>query len=84
MARKRVNYVKVALSVLEELGGGPLSTKVLVEAAKARGLIEDRKWVYHNFSRKVRGSDLFDAWKRSLWWRWTRRASLRGRQPTPL
>ena len=54
------NYVEAALSVLQELGGGPISTKTLVTAAQERGLVGDGTWVYHNFSRKVRESDLFD------------------------
>jgi hypothetical protein len=61
MGRKaRVNYVKVALEVLQELGGGPISTKTMVAFAKEEGLVGDGKWVYHNFSRKVRESDLFN------------------------
>ncbi len=54
------NYVKVALEILQELGGGPISTKTLVAAAQERGLVGDGKWVYHNLSRKVRESNLFD------------------------
>jgi len=54
------NYIEAALAVLQELGGGPISTKTLVTAAQERGLVGDGTWVYHNFSRKVRESDLFD------------------------
>ncbi len=54
------NYVEAALAVLQELGGGPISTKTLVAAVQERGLVGDGTWVYHNFSRKVRESDLFD------------------------
>jgi len=61
MGRKaHANYIEAAVAVLQELGGGPISTKTLVAAAQERGLIGDGKWVYHNFSRKVRESDLFD------------------------
>lgn len=61
MGRKaHANYLEAALEVLQELGGGPISTKTLVAAAQERGLIGEGKWVYHNFSRKVRESDLFD------------------------
>ena len=61
MGRKaHANYIEAAQAVLQELGGGPISTKTLVAAAQERGLIGEGKWVYHNFSRKVRGSDLFD------------------------
>ena len=61
MGRKaHANYIDAALTVLEELGGGPISTKTLVVAAQERGLVGDGKWVYHNFSRKVRDSNLFD------------------------
>lgn len=61
MGRKaHANYIEGALAVLQELGGGPISTKTLVAAAQERGLVGDGKWVYHNFSRKVRESDLFD------------------------
>lgn len=61
MGRKaHANYIEAALVVLQELGGGPISTQTLVNAAQERGLIGDGKWVYHNFSRKVRESSLFD------------------------
>ena len=61
MGRKaHANYIEAALAVLQELGGGPISTKTLVAAAQERGLIGDGKWVYHNFSRKVRESPLFN------------------------
>jgi len=61
MGRKaHANYIEAALAVLQELGGGPISTKTLVAAAQERGLVGDGTWVYHNFSRKVRESDLFD------------------------
>lgn len=61
MGRKaRVNYISVALNVLRELGGGPISTKMLVDYAREEKMIGDGEWVYHNFSRKVRESDLFD------------------------
>jgi hypothetical protein len=54
------NYIDAAMAVLQELGGGPISTKTLVAAAQERGLVGNGTWVYHNFSRKVRESDLFD------------------------
>ena len=61
MGRKaHANYIDAALEVLQDLGGGPISTKILVEVARERELIGDGKWAYHNFSRKVRESDLFD------------------------
>lgn len=61
MARKAdYNYVEAALTVLQELGGGPISTKTLVAAAHEHELIGDGKWVYHNFVRSVRNSNLFD------------------------
>lgn len=61
MGRKaHANYAEAAFAVLQELGGGPVSTKTLVAAAQERGLIGEGKWVYHNFSRKVRESALFD------------------------
>lgn len=61
MGRKaHANYIEAALTVLQELGGGPISTKTLVAAAQERGLIGEGKWVYHNFSRKVRESSLFN------------------------
>lgn len=61
MGRKtQADYVAAAITVLQELGGGPVSTKTLVAAAQERGLLGDGKWAYHNFSRKVRESDLFD------------------------
>ena len=54
------NYIEAGLSVLQELGGGPISTKVLVTAAVEKGFIEDGDWVYHHFTRKIRSSNLFD------------------------
>ena len=61
MGRKaHANYIEAAEAVLQELGGGPISTKTLVAAAQERELIGEGKWIYHNFSRKVRSSNLFD------------------------
>ncbi|KKL94336.1 hypothetical protein LCGC14_1865690 [marine sediment metagenome] len=61
MARKaRSNYIEAALSILTELGGGPLSSKDLVKIAQERGLVGTTTYVYHNFLRKVRDSNLFD------------------------
>lgn len=54
------NYIEAALTVLRELGGGPISTKTLVTVAHERGLVGDGDWVYHNFSRRIRKSELFD------------------------
>lgn len=58
--RTDYNYIEAALTVLQELGGGPISTKTLVAAAHEHELIGDGKWVYHNLARCVRNSDLFD------------------------
>jgi len=58
--RPQGNYVEAAKSVLTELGGGPLSSRALVDAAQERGLIGDGTWVYHNFLRKVRESNEFN------------------------
>jgi hypothetical protein len=61
MARQaKSNYIEAAIQVLTELGGGPLSSKDLVKAAQERGLIGTTQYVYHNFLRKVRESNLFD------------------------
>ncbi len=61
MGRKpQGNYVEAAKAVLTELGGGPLSSRALVDAAQERGLIGDGTWVYHNFLRKVRESNEFN------------------------
>jgi len=61
MARTaRSNYIEAALQVLTELGGGPISSKDLVKIAQERGLIGTTTYVYHNFLRKVRDSNLFD------------------------
>ena len=61
MVRKaRSNYIEAALQILTELGGGPLSSKDLVKIAQERGLIGTTQYVYHNFLRKVRDSNLFD------------------------
>ncbi len=58
--RPQGNYVEAAKAVLTELGGGPLSSRALVDAAQERGLIGDGTWVYHNFLRKVRESNEFN------------------------
>ena len=61
MGRKSLaNYTEAARTVLTELGGGPISSQSLVDAARERGLIGEGKWVYHNFLRKVRESNEFD------------------------
>jgi hypothetical protein len=61
MSRKmKYNYLEAALTVLQELGGGPISTKTLITAAKERGLLGNKKWDSNHFSRKVRESKLFD------------------------
>lgn len=58
------NYAEAARSVLTELGGGPISSRSLVDAAQERGLIGDGKWVYHNFLKVVRESNEFDTSQR--------------------
>ena len=61
MGRKSLgNYVEAGRTVLMELGGGPISSRSLVDAAQERGLIGEGKWVYHNFLRKLRESSEFD------------------------
>lgn len=61
MGRKaHANYAEIARTILQELGGGHISTKTLVDAARERGLIPDGKWTYHNFARAVRVSEEFD------------------------
>ncbi len=61
MARRAgSHYIDAAIKVLTELGGGPISSKDLHKATEERGLIGTTKYVYHNFLRKVRGSELFD------------------------
>lgn len=58
--RTRDNYAEVAREVLDELGGGPITSGDLVRAAQERGLIGTDMWVYHSFLRKVRGAPEFD------------------------
>ena len=58
------NYIEAARQVLGELGGGPISSRDLVAAAKERGLVGNGTWVYHNFLRKIRESDEFDTTRR--------------------
>ena len=53
-------YVDAALAVFQELGVKSMSTRDLVRAAQERGLVDNAKWTYHNMSRKVRESELFD------------------------
>jgi len=59
-------YVDVAFQVLEELGGGPISSKALVKIIVEKGLLEDRKYLYHNVLRKIRQSELFDTSERGV------------------
>ncbi len=63
---KNSKYVEAAFQVLDELGGGPISSRVLIAAIVEKGLLEDRKYLYHNVLRKVRESDLFDTSKRGF------------------
>ena len=65
MARNS-KYVDAAFQVLEELGGGPVPSKTLIDAIVEKGLLEDRKYLYHNVLRKVRESGLFDTSKRGF------------------
>jgi hypothetical protein len=58
------NYEEAGLQVLEELGGGPISSKDLVAAAQERGLLPEGKFTYHNFLRRVRLSEKFDTSQR--------------------
>ncbi len=53
-------YVDAALAVFQELGVKSMSTRDLVRAAQERGLVDNAKWTYHNMSRKVRESEMFD------------------------
>ena len=66
MARARSNYIEAGITVLTELGGGPISSKDLVKATQERGLIGTTQYVYHNFLRKLRDSNLFDTSVRGL------------------
>jgi len=54
------DYVEAARSVLTELGGGPMTSRSLVAAARERGLLPEGNWVYHNFLRKIRESNEFN------------------------
>ena len=58
------DYVEAAREVLDELGGGPISSRDLVAAAQERGLVGNGTWVYHNFLRKIREDEKFDTSKR--------------------
>ena len=61
MGRKaHANYIEVGTAILQELGGGPVPTKTVVAVAQEKGLVPEGKWTYHNFSRKLRASPLFD------------------------
>jgi hypothetical protein len=61
MARPaRTNHIDVAVSILTEFGGGPLSSKDIVKIAQERGLINDKKYTYNAFLRKLRESNLLD------------------------
>jgi len=59
-------YEQVALDVLTDLGGGPVSCKTLIETIVAKGLLENRKYLYHNVLNRVRRSPLFDTTVRGM------------------
>lgn len=60
MSGRNSKYVEAAVSVLEELGGGPVPSQTLIKAIVEKGLLADRKYLYHNVLRRVRESELFD------------------------
>lgn len=53
-------YEQVVLSVLTDMGGGPVSCKALIAAIVEKGLLENRQYLYHNVLNRVRRSPLFD------------------------
>jgi hypothetical protein len=57
-------YIDAAVEVLQELGGGPVASKVLIDAIVDKGLLPNRKYLYHNVLKRVRESNLFDTSKR--------------------
>lgn len=59
-------YEQVVTEVLTDLGGGPVSCKTLIENIVAKGLLEDRKYLYHNVLNRVRRSPLFDTSVRGM------------------
>jgi hypothetical protein len=59
-------YEQVVVDVLTDLGGGPVSCKVLIEAIVSKGLLEDRKYLYHNVLNRVRRSTTFDTSVRGM------------------
>lgn len=59
-------YVEAAREVLTELGGGPVPSRTLIDAIVEKGLLEPRKYLYHNVLRKVRESDEFDTSQRGF------------------
>jgi hypothetical protein len=63
---KNSKYVDAALAVFQELGVKEMSTRDLVRAAQERKLVDEAKWTYHNMSRKVRDSELFDTADRGM------------------
>jgi hypothetical protein len=65
MARNS-KYIDAVLTVLTELGGGPIPSKTLIDAIVEKGLLEPRTYLYHNVLRKVRESDLFDTSQRGF------------------
>ena len=60
----KADYESIALQILNEAGGQPVKTRVLFEMAKAKKLLPEDKWGYHNFTRAVRLSPLFNTLKR--------------------
>ena len=59
-------YEQVVLSVLTDMGGGPVSCKTLIETIVEKGLLENRQYLYHNVLNRVRRSPLFDTSMRGM------------------
>lgn len=59
-------YDQIVIEVLTDMGGGPVPCKALIEAIVAKGLLEDRKYLYHNVLNRVRRSSLFNTSVRGM------------------
>lgn len=60
-------YVDAALQVLKGIsGGGSISSRELINSIVVMGILEERKYLYHNVLNKIRNSDLFDTSQRGF------------------
>jgi len=61
MARQtKSKYVDAAIAVLTDVGGGPISSKMLIDLIVEKKKLPYREYLYHNVLRRIRLDDRFD------------------------